>query len=254
MIKNLTIFFLLTLFCRIGMTASDIEPGADLVLMNGPIYTADPQDRVVQGMAVQAGEIVAVGPMMQIRAWIDEETEVIDLKGAFAMPGFHDVHIHALEAGSTVGGNCWLKTKDDPYAYQKELLQCAKEAEGTEWVLAYGHDIETLFELKEDPAHVLDRWFPDTPVAVMEQSSHSVWVNSTALKVAKITGKTPNPIGGIIYKNKSGQPNGLLLEAAGEKIFNLALQPSKEAYEINRAGLDWAMQELAKNGKLITKG
>jgi predicted amidohydrolase YtcJ len=89
-------------------------PPADLVLRNGRIVTLD--DRVPEGQALasRAGKIVAVGTNADVARYIGPSTQVIDLAGQFAMPGFIEGHGHftgigesklGLEAGTRTSGH-----------------------------------------------------------------------------------------------------------------------------------------------------
>src|SRR2546426_7837138 len=71
----------------------------ELALVNGVIYTGDAAHLRVEAMAIHGEKIVAVGTTRQIRALAGPKTRVIDLHGAFAMPGFNDAHIHLASGG-----------------------------------------------------------------------------------------------------------------------------------------------------------
>src|SRR5947208_3214112 len=75
-----------------------IKP-ADLVLQNGKIVTVDEAKPQVQAMAVSGDTIVALGTTAEIRKFIGPKTNVIDLKGALAVPGLIDAHVHFTGVG-----------------------------------------------------------------------------------------------------------------------------------------------------------
>ncbi|MBY4677739.1 amidohydrolase [Marinobacterium arenosum] len=229
-------------------SAADHREPADRVLLGGLIYTADGRDSRQQAVAIRDGKLVYVGSDVGAEAYIGVDTAVIELDGRMVMPGIHDSHVHALEGGSEVGGNCWLRPQTRIEDYRAELRRCAKRRLGTDWVLAYGHQLETLLAAEEDPVTLLDRMVSDRPVAIMEQSSHSAWVNSKALALAGIDRDTADPQGGIILRNEAGQPNGILLEVAAEQVFELAHRPNPEAAELNYRGLLETLDQVAANG------
>src|SRR5690606_11941284 len=70
---------------------ADVEP-ADLVLTNGRIVTVDDAVPEAQAVAITGDRIVAVGSARQIRAHIGPDTEVLDLEGRLAIPGFIEGH------------------------------------------------------------------------------------------------------------------------------------------------------------------
>lgn len=224
------------------------HPTADLILTDGVIFTADANNQLAQALAIKDGLIIAVGQRDKVMSYAGQHTKIEALQGAMVLPGIHDSHVHVLEAGSEVGGNCWLEPVENFRDYGPQLKACARKARGSEWLLAYGHDLEALMEATEHPAQLLDQLVGDRPVAIMEQTSHSSWVNSKALSLAGYTRKTQDPSGGVIVRDAHGHPNGILLETASERIFDLALQPSQVAFELNYDGLLWSLEQLAQNG------
>lgn len=83
----------------------------------------------------------------------------------------------------------------------------------------------------------------------MEETSHSIWVNSAALSAAGIDANTANPPSGVIVKDsETGEPTGLLFNAAGDLIFDLAWQPTSAIQELNYQGLLESIAELNRHG------
>ena len=248
-----TIVFLSVIFLMTGvrMAYSIDSDQADLIFIHGNVITMDDALPRAEAVAIKDGKFIFVGNSKQAMILAGENSEVINLQGRTMIPGIHDVHVHALEAGSEVGGNCWLKA-NRLKGLKHQLLACMKKQQGTDWLLAYGHELETLLEESDDPRGLLDSWINDRPVAIMEQSSHSVWANSKALAAAGITPSTKDPGGGIIMRYTSGpragEPNGVLLETAGEQVYDLALKPNPAAALLNYEGLQWVMDELPQFG------
>ncbi len=61
----------------------------------------------------------------------------------------------------------------------------------------------------------LDAVVSDRPAQIISYDGHTAWVNTRALRLARITRKTPNPPGGVIVKDpRTGEPTGVLKEAA----------------------------------------
>lgn len=223
--------------------------GADLVLHNGAIYTVDEAQPWAEAVAIKDGRLVFVGADEDVEPFIGTETEVMDLDGRMVLPGIHDVHLHPLEAGSSVAGTCLLPEDTDPEEMIDLLRRCAPKQIGTNWVLGWGHSITNLLESERPPIEILDEAIPDRPAVMMEQTSHSVWVNSAALAAAGITANTPHPPGGLILKDPdTGRPNGILMENAGDLLFDLALAPTPELEELHYEGLLYALEQLAENG------
>ena len=190
------------------------------------------------------------------------DTKWVNLRWKVILPGIHDVHVHPLEAGSSVGGVCTVPGNKQPTEMNlNELIaKCAPKQTGTSWVLGHGHSIHSMldyiFERKGDyktPRELLDDALSDKPIVIMEETSHSVWVNSRALELAGITDNSPidQIPGGLIMKDEeTGLPNGILLENAGNYILDLAFDPNAnpDLLDIAYEDLLWSLYELNKNG------
>lgn len=178
--------------------------------------------------------------------------KVYDLDGATILPGIHDVHLHPLEAGSEVGGTCELPVDTAPEDMIDLIKKRSTKQKGTDWVLGHGYSIEPMLRHVEDngrlPKDILDEAVPNKPAIMMEETSHSVWVNSKALQMANIDGQTPDRPGGIIMKDVTNEPNGILLENEGIEIVNVAMKPTKRLEKYNFEGLLYGLEQIRKNG------
>ena len=200
-----------------------------------------------EAIAVRDGQITFVGSSADATPYIGPQTQIVDLDGQMVLPGFHDSHIHVLEAHHEALGTCQLEAGISPEAQIPVIQDCAPFQAGTDWVLGFGHSIYDLLDHLDGggrpPVEILDDAVPDRPAVVMEESSHSVWANSLALAAAGIDASTPDPAGGVIGRDPgTGEPNGVLFEAAGEHLMDLALAPNPELEALNYdallAGLD----------------
>ncbi len=215
--------------------------GVALVVRNARVFTADAGNTFVSAIAVDDGAIVWVGDDADSEAYVGSGTKVVDLDGRLVLPGLHDVHQHPLEAHLDVI-DCLLDPNEwDPEDYSDDLVGCAP-SETTGWVLGWGFSVLTIVWATRPPREILDEVFPDTPVAIMEETSHSTMVNTAGLVALGIDADTPNPPGGIIVKDDAGQPNGLLVDSAGEWPWDSALEASPaldaENYKALLAGQD----------------
>ncbi|NNE99387.1 MAG: amidohydrolase [Pyrinomonadaceae bacterium] len=221
------------------------------LFINGKIYTVNEQQEWAEAVYVDKdGVIRFVGTNENAREASTVDAEVIDLKGKMMMPGIHDVHQHPLEARSPFAGTCQLYTEETNAENYIELLkECKYDQLASNWVLGAGHSVFTLLESSRLPVNILDEAIPDKPAAMMGETSHSVWVNSKAFELAGIDKDTPNPQGGVIVKDKrTGRPTGVLFDAAGDLIMDLAWLPTDEIKELNYKGLLAGLKELNKNG------
>lgn len=206
---------------------------ADIVFKNGNVYTANDKAPQAEAVAVKADRIVFVGTNADAQKYVGPKTRVVDLHGSTVLPGFADAHQHLSGVGQremtlNLEGT---KSLDDFLAKVKARVGQAKPGE---WVTGRGwietHWLPPVFPTRWD----LDKVAPDNPVILGRADGHGAVVNSAALKLAKVDKNTPNPFGGEISKDKeSGEPNGMLLDAAQGLVRNKV--PPTSAADAERA-------------------
>jgi len=190
---------------------------SDVVLRGGKIVTMDSARRTVSALAVREGRIQLAGSDSEIAACITPRTQVVELHGQTVLPGLIDVHTHALEWASNL-----LRNEIDPgYPKVHSIAEIVKavgqKAAGSargKWLRGAGWDDPKLAEHRYITRGDLDPVSPDEPVWLVHVSGHLGVANSAALKLAGITRDTPNPSGGIIEKDASGEPTGILKDNA----------------------------------------
>jgi predicted amidohydrolase YtcJ len=243
------IIILLVILSSFSVEKPKKSANNEIVFFNGKIYTVNVSKPWAEAIYIKDGIIKYVGDNKGAKNMASEDAEMIDLEGGFMMPGIHDVHVHPLEAATENFQFTLDDNEEDPENYANDVEKAIEEHTGDAWLLGWGHLLETVLKAKRDPKKILDDVAPDRPVAIMEQTSHSVWCNSKALKLLGYNATTPNPTGGIIMKNKNGEPNGILVDNAGEILMSLALKPTAKSMENDYYGLvEFALPELAKNG------
>jgi len=218
---------------------------ADLVLVNGKVVTVDNDNSVVDAVAVKMGRIVKVGTSEEVGAMVGEGTKVIDLGGRVVLPGLTDAHVHMIQGGTRALDPRKLDCRDFYHTEIKSIEDIinrmgehAKKIHKGEWVMAIGSPMADmrLTERRFPDKYDLDKATVDHP-AYISFGAHITIANSLGLKVANVTKDTPNPIAGIIFKDASGEPTGLLREKAQNLVTNLASPGGKELIEdaINRS-------------------
>jgi len=220
---------------------------ADMILTNAKIYGHDNADAI----AIHDGHIVFVGKAAEADTYRNKNTELIDLEQAYVMPGFIDNHNHVFEAASEAGSNCELDMDASLEGQIPYLKACSRKTKSDSWLMGYGFSLDAI--MSEDnrytPLEVIDRIFPKRPVVFMEQTSHSMWVNSAALKLAGITKDSPEPQGGKILKDeKTGELNGILFDNAGDLIMEMAWNSLENKFEKSYEGLIAGLEESAAHG------
>jgi predicted amidohydrolase YtcJ len=221
---------------------------ADLVLINGNIVTMDKNNPRAEALAVKGDTIVAVGSNKKIGTYIDKkETEIIDLQGKLALPGFNDSHVHFV-----YGGHALMSISLDGVTSFGEIQRRVKEKvkyknEG-EWISGRGWDQEILPGKKWPTKELIDEVAPNNPVTLSRICGHSTLVNSYVLRISGITKDTPNPSGGVIVKDPgTGEPTGILLEKATRLIKRPRLS-DKESHEMDKKAAKLAVKEAARFG------
>ena len=204
---------------------------AEIVFINGNIYTGNERAPHAEAIAVQGGRIVFVGSNADAKILQKAATRVVDLAGKTVVPGLTDSHCHIFGIGeremnlNLEGAN----TLEDFLARVKER---AAKTEHGKWITGRGW-IETFWQPPQFPTRGdLDKIAPDNPVFLTRADGHAAIANSAALNLARIDKNTPNPFGGEILKDKqSGEPTGMLLDHAQELVAKNIPKPTEAERE-----------------------
>ncbi|TCP27903.1 hypothetical protein EV195_10162 [Tenacibaculum skagerrakense] len=214
---------------------------------NAKIYTVNKNQLWAEAMIVEGNTIVFIGSNSEARKVLEDGSEEIDLEGKLVLPGFHDVHMHPMEVGSTSTTFSLDENEVDINNYLPVIQQASQSNPGNNWLIGFGHSINTLLEAQESPLKLLDETVSNRPVIIMEHTSHSMWVNSRALELAGFTDTSENPIGGILMK-ENGKLNGILIDNAGDIVFQLAQKSLANLDNEYDGMVSYVLPELAKNG------
>ena len=205
-----TLLMTAVLTCAAGVAAAQSPPPADVVFINGKVFTADDGDRVVQGFAVKADRFVAAGTDDDVRRYAGPQTRVIDLKGRFVSPGITDDHFHNEGGGSGVDlshvrslGELLTTVANAAAAAPADAVIVSN----SDW-----HEAQ-LKEQRLPTAEEIEQAAPGKPV-VLVRGGHEYILNSTALKKWNVTKDTPVPAGGQISRNEAGELTGELFDEA----------------------------------------
>jgi predicted amidohydrolase YtcJ len=196
------------------------------VLYNGHIYTQEAQQAYATAVAIRHNRIVAVGDDEAVLALAGPEAEQLDLNGRCVTPGLVDAHVH-FQNYALYRQRLHL----DGASSLAEALQriAAHPAPGTadQWLLGRGWSQAQWPEGIFPTAADLDRLVPHAPVYLGHKSGHAAWVNSRALRLARIDENTPDPPGGQIQRDESGRPTGILFEEAAGLVTQHIPQPTE---------------------------
>jgi predicted amidohydrolase YtcJ len=230
--KNLfaIIAVLLATACGPSDDAADAPAvmAADLVLRGGTIASVDPEIGSATAIAINGSKITALGSDAEIKPYIGPETEVIDLDGRFAMPGFIEGHGHFLSLGRAL--QILDLTKARSWSEIVSMVAVAADkAKPGEWILGRGWHQDKWDSLPEDAVEgvprndTLNKVSPDNPVSLGHASGHGIFVNDAALAEGGIDDTTEDPAGGTIVRTSEGRATGLLRETA-QRLVGKALQ------------------------------
>ncbi|MFT5592507.1 MAG: putative amidohydrolase YtcJ [Oceanicoccus sp.] len=231
----------------------DVEAGAKdpsrQLWMNGEIYTVNDKQPWADAMVVEDGYIVYMGNEAEAKKWVNANTKIHNLNGSLVLPGLHDVHLHPMEASSEEV-KCIIESGESVAQWVAEIKQCEKTNPSDEWLLGWGHSILTLLESSTEPRVLLDQISTKRPIAIMEETSHSMWVNSAALAKLKLDGKIleQNINGGAVLLNDQQRSIGVLLDGAGDLAFDFAMQETPQRLERNYDALLAGLEEVNRHG------
>lgn len=184
---------------------------AQLILHNGKITTQAADKPEVEALAIENGNVSAIGTNDEVLVLADKLTQIIDLKHRRVIPGLNDSHLHVIRAGLFY--NLELRWDGVP-TLSLALEQLKQQADNTpppQWVRVIGGWNE--FQFKEGRMPTLDeinKAAPDTPVFLLHLYD-SALLNRAALRVLGFNRDTPNPPGGLIARDAKGNPTGLLI-------------------------------------------
>ena len=209
------------------------QPSASLIVTNAAVYTVDKQHLKAEAVAVIKERIVAVGSQTDIDLWRGPQTKVIDAGGKLLLPGFNDAHVHFVQGGAQLD-QVQLTDAATPEEFAKRMAAQVKKTPKGEWILGGRWD-ETKWPKPELPTKdFVDPVTGATPIFVERYDGHEALANSAALKLAGINAKTPDVPGGVIVRDASGNPTGILKDAAMALIYK-AIPPMTPEQRIRAA-------------------
>ena len=228
--------------------ASSGGTAAEQLFLHGDILTGEAlttsQPQRVAALAIGGGRILLAGSDAEVARLRGPHTEIVELAGAFVVPGFNDAHLHLADAGA-LALQCDLRGS----ASLEEMLARVQVAAGRPasgaWLRGGGWD-HTLWKSGRLPSRQdLDRVTAGHPAFLERVDGHIAVVNSAALTAFSIGRNTTNPAGGQIDRDASGEPTGILRETA-KSLYQARIPPPTPAER--RAALELAMADAVQRG------
>ena len=229
--------------------ACEAEDHADLILTNGTIATMDDDHPEAEALAVRDGRILAVGDAESISAYEGAATEILDLEGRFATPGFIEGHGHFTGIGNAklqldlLNVDSWQKIVD-------MVDEAVAEAEDGELIRGRGwHQDDWTTppqqQIGDLPHHEkLSAVSPDNPVVLTHASGHMSFANEYAIEMAGVDADTPDPDGGEIVRDDNGNPAGPFRQTAQRLLSEVNALWDPDIEEL----VEMATLEAASNG------
>lgn len=181
------------------------------LLTNGKFRTLDPARPSATAVSIKGGVFEAVGTDAEIMKLRDADTRVIDLKKHTVIPGLNDSHTHVIRGG--LHYNMELRWEGVPSVADalRMLKEQARRTPAPQWVRVVGGWSEFQFAERRMPTlDEINAASPDTPVFILHLYDRAL-LNGAALKAAGITKDTPDPPGGVVYRDRRGNPSGMLI-------------------------------------------
>jgi predicted amidohydrolase YtcJ len=180
-------------------------------------------DPAADAVALRGTTIAAIGKSADLSASCRAPCTIVDGKGGFLLPGFHDAHAHLAMTGEEGVG---LSVRGGVASVQQTLRTYAAQHPELPWLVGRGW---SPLLIARSPTHTdLDAAESVRPVALTDHTAHNLWVNSAALKASGVTRDTPDPPGGKIVHDASGEPTGVFLDSAKSLVLSKAPPPSED--------------------------
>jgi len=261
-----SLFVLVAADLLIAQACSQVVP-ADLVLVNGHVYTLNWDEPDAQGrpaadaphsasgwhpdadaIAIRDGHIVFVGKSGDATAYRGPKTQTRDLAGATVLPGLADVHVHLAELGASLDRVNLVGVLTEADAVDRVVARAATVPKG-QWIEGWGWD-EGAWATHYPDMTMLSKRVPDHPVLLRGLHSFAVWGNKLAFDRASITADTKAPDGGEIKKDTRGRPTGVLLNNAKDLLIRAVPPPGPDELD---ARLMKALDAMAAAGYVFVE-
>ena len=195
----------------------------------------------VEAIGIRDGKVAFAGSAIELETRADPHTLRIELEpGEIALPGLTDAHLHVIDAAlaAVQVDLSTAATLDDGL---ERVAAGSRKVPAPGWILGAGWDHRRWG--RWPTADDLERVAPGRLVALHSFDHHGQWVSHAALVAAGIDRTTADPAGGIIRRATNGEPEGVLLENAGELLDTVIPAPDEDT--LRRTVVDLGRELLA---------
>ena len=219
------------LLLAFAFLAAPQQPGADLILHNGVIYTMDDKNPTAEAVAIKDGKFAAVGSDKSVLQLRGPKTRVIDLKGRFVVPGFNDNHVHFASAAQFLEFNIMRAATQEQFVERvKDVISRLPKGEWItggfwgaydEWAAgSAGNQRREPFA--PDMSRV-EAMTGDYPMFIRKFDDSQFAANHAALRAVKIDPDNPQARDVEFLKDKDGRFNGHMRGKAVTRLFNAVI-------------------------------
>ncbi len=222
----------LALVICLCFTFCNRHPVADKIYVNTKIWTGDSANPQASAIAIRDSLILYVGNDYQ--SYAGSHTAFIDLHGGMMVPGFIDNHVHFLDGGYFLA-NINLRNVKSKAEFISVFRHYTDSVKGNGWITGGNWDHEA-WGGGLPHASWIDSISDGHPVFISRYDGHMGLANSIALKMAGITKNTVSPPGGEIVKDpKTGEPTGILRDAATGLVWKVKTPLSEKELDADLA-------------------
>jgi predicted amidohydrolase YtcJ len=216
----------------------------DLAIVNGKIWTENPNQPHAEALAITASRISAVGDSKTILNMAGPRTRIIDVQGRRIVPGFNDAHLHFYMGGDTLT-SVDLRNANSHAELRERIAAFARTAPRGEWILNGSWDQERWTPSLLPTHELIDSVTPDHPLWVNRTDGHMMLANAVAMRLAGVDRNTPDVPGGEIVRDRAGNPTGVFKDAAKRLVDWVIPLPSHDHI---LSAISAAQQHTARNG------
>ena len=213
--KKLATYVFAIILAWISMACAQPGEVADTVYTNGRIYTVNAAQPWVEAVAIRDGRFLVVGSNTEVEAVTGDSTEVVDLDGAFAMPGIGDSHIHPAlvmpkRAYCGLPGTFYEPTEEQTLDALRDCI--ANYPDDRDWFVAAGFTVPAMSPetLTRD---FLDQLIPDRPAFIEDETGgHTAWFNTLAMEAAGLSKDIEDTPEAFFSRTEDGDLAGMAYE------------------------------------------
>jgi predicted amidohydrolase YtcJ len=209
----------------VGAQRDDNDGPVDLIVHNARVYTATARGTMAEAVAIRGNQILRVGSEREITRLQRPQTTMIDAGGAAVIPGFNDTDVDFLAGGATLD-RLDLTDAATTEDVARRIQDWAGANPDRAWVAGRGW-LREAFTDGSPTRQMLDRLVPDRPARMLSADGRTAWVNSQALRLAKLERRHASAAGsGVGRDPRTGEPTGLLHGPAAALVERLVPAPT----------------------------